>query len=114
MHPLDRFRLDDKVVIVTGASSGLGLGFARATAAVGATLVLAARREDRLEALAGELRAHGTAVLTRRTDVASEEECQALATAAAAEFGRIDVLVNNAGVGSALREDSTCSATRST
>jgi NAD(P)-dependent dehydrogenase (short-subunit alcohol dehydrogenase family) len=107
-NPLDRFRLDDKVVVITGASSGLGLGFARATAAVGATLVLAARREDRLEALANELRDAGTAVLTRRTDVAVREQCDVLAAAASATFGRIDVLVNNAGVGPAgpaLRED---------
>ncbi|WP_204163861.1 SDR family NAD(P)-dependent oxidoreductase [Nocardioides solisilvae] len=107
-NPLDRFRLDDKVVVVTGASSGLGVGFARACAAVGATLVLAARREDRLEALADELRAGGTAVLTRRTDVSVLEDCDALAAAAVEEFGRIDVLVNNAGIGvagSALRQD---------
>lgn len=107
MFPLDRFRLDDRVVVVTGASSGLGVGFARALAAVGATLVLAARREDRLEALAAELRAAGTDVMTRRTDVAVREDCLALAEEVAAAFGRIDVLVNNAGVGhagSALRQ----------
>lgn len=106
--PLDRFRLDHKVVVVTGASSGLGLGFARATAAVGATLVLAARREDRLAAVADELRRSGTTVLTHRTDVSRPEECDDLAAAAVAEFGRIDVLVNNAGLGpagAALRED---------
>ncbi|WP_127129002.1 SDR family NAD(P)-dependent oxidoreductase [Georgenia sp. SYP-B2076] len=105
---LERFRLDDKVVVITGASSGLGLGFARALAAVGATLVLAARREDRLTALADELRAAGTSVLVHRTDVSLQAECEALASAAVAEFGRIDVLVNNAGVGPAgpaLRED---------
>jgi len=108
MNPLDRFRLDNKVVIVTGASSGLGVGFARTLASVGATLVLAARREDRLEALADELRAAGTNVLTQRTDVASQEDCGQLASVAASEFGSIDVLVNNAGIGrggSALRED---------
>lgn len=106
--PLDRFRLDNKVVVITGASSGLGVGFAKATAAVGATLVLAARREERLNAVADELRGHGTTVLTRRTDVADLEACNALAATAAEEFGRIDVLVNNAGVGPAgpaLRED---------
>jgi NAD(P)-dependent dehydrogenase (short-subunit alcohol dehydrogenase family) len=108
MDPLDRFRLDDKVVVVTGASSGLGVGFARSVAAVGATVVLAARREDRLETLAAELRAQGTTVLARRTDVAVLEDCEALAEAAATELGRIDVLVNNAGIGlagSALRQD---------
>ena len=108
VNPLDRFRLDDKVVVITGASSGLGDGFARATASVGATLVLAARRVDRLSDLAEELRSAGTAVLTRRTDVSVREECDELAAAARGEFGRIDVLINNAGVGPAgpaLRED---------
>jgi NAD(P)-dependent dehydrogenase (short-subunit alcohol dehydrogenase family) len=108
MNPLDRFRLDDKVVVITGSSSGLGVGFARATAAVGATVVLAARREDRLETLANELRDGGTTVLTQRTDVASLEDCEALAQAVVTQFGRIDVLINNAGIGragSALRED---------
>jgi len=108
MNPLVRFSLENRVVVITGASSGLGLGFARATAAAGATLVLAARREEKLEILATELRERGTTVLTRRTDVSVQEQCEELAAAAAAEFGRIDVLVNNAGVGhagSALRED---------
>ena len=107
-HPLDRFRLDDKVVVVTGASSGLGVGFARTVAAVGATVVLAARREDRLETLASELRDQGTTVLTRRTDVADQMQCEELAKATVAEFGRVDVLLNNAGVGDggpALREE---------
>lgn len=107
-NPLARFRLDDKVVVITGASSGLGVGFAHATAAAGATLVLAARREERLEVLADELRGQGTRVLTRRTDVSVPADCEALAAAAVVEFGRIDVLVNNAGIGpsgSALRQD---------
>ena len=108
MNPLDRFRLDDKVVLVTGASSGLGVGFAHALAAAGATLVLAARREEQLQAVAEDVRAHGTTVLTVRTDVSALEDCEAAAAEAVARLGRIDVLVNNAGVGhagSALRED---------
>lgn len=108
LNPLDRFRLDDKVVLITGASSGLGRGFARSLAAAGATLVLAARREQHLEAVADEVRVIGAEVVTMTTDVSVLEECEAAAAAAAAEFGRIDVLVNNAGVGhagSALRED---------
>ncbi|GAA0983795.1 glucose 1-dehydrogenase [Acrocarpospora macrocephala] len=108
MDLIDRFRLDGKVVLITGASSGLGVGFARAAASVGASLVLAARREDRLDAVAAEIRDRGTKVLTHRTDVSAQEQCEEVAQAAAAEYGRIDVLVNNAGVGpsgSALRED---------
>ncbi|RNL62850.1 SDR family oxidoreductase [Nocardioides marmoriginsengisoli] len=108
MDPLDRFRLDGRVVVVTGASSGLGVGFAKALARVGADLVLAARREQQLIAVAEELRGRGARVITHRTDVAVEEDCASLAQAAADAFGPIDVLINNAGVGQAggaLRED---------
>lgn len=108
VNPLDRFRLDDKVVVITGASSGLGVGFARAVASVGATVVLAARREDRLAEVAAELRAGGAEVHTRATDVSSVEDCRALVEYVEQELGRIDVLVNNAGLGGstpATRED---------
>ncbi|WP_269305828.1 SDR family NAD(P)-dependent oxidoreductase [Aeromicrobium sp. HA] len=107
MDPLDRFRLDDKVVVITGASSGLGRGFAHAVAAVGAHVVLAARRKEQLESLRDELARAGTWVLVHRTDVSALDDCEALAAATVAEFGRIDVLVNNAGIGlagSALRQ----------
>ncbi|WP_433218310.1 SDR family NAD(P)-dependent oxidoreductase [Dactylosporangium sp. CS-047395] len=100
--PLDAFRLDGRVVVITGASSGLGLGFARAVAAVGGTLVLGARRVDRLHELADELRAAGTTVLVQAVDVTVPEQCQALADAAVAEHGRVDVLVNNAGLGGSV------------
>ena len=108
MSAANRLRLDDKVVVLTGASSGLGVGFARALADAGARLVLAARRSDRLADVAADLRPSGAEVITVRTDVAVLEDCEAAAQTAVAEFGRIDVLVNNAGVGpagSALRED---------
>lgn len=92
-------RLDGKVAVITGASSGIGLACARLFAAEGASLVLAARRIDRLEALAAELvEAHDTKSLAVRTDVSVRQDCYALADAAQAEFGRIDVLVNNAGI----------------
>jgi NAD(P)-dependent dehydrogenase (short-subunit alcohol dehydrogenase family) len=98
---LDRFRLDDHVVLVTGASSGLGVAFAQACAQAGADVVLAARRADRLKETAGLVQAAGQRALTVPTDVASPEQCQAMVDAAMKEYGRVDVLVNNAGVGTA-------------
>jgi len=102
LDPLSAFRLDDKVVVLTGASSGLGTGFAEALAAVGADLVLAARRLDRLDDLAATLRDHGTRVTTVEADVSEPDDCRSIATAAENDFGRVDVLVNNAGVGTVV------------
>ncbi|QZY30246.1 SDR family NAD(P)-dependent oxidoreductase [Nocardioides coralli] len=99
---LDLFRLDGKVAVVTGASSGLGVAFARALAEAGADLVLGARRVDRLEETAQLVRAAGRRVVTVATDVADPAQCQALVDAATDAFGRVDVLVNNAGVGTAV------------
>lgn len=98
MNPLDAFRLDEKVVVITGASSGLGAGFARAVASLGASVVLAARRADKLEALADELRGAGTPTLALATDVAEPSDCARVVASAVETFGRIDSLVNNAGV----------------
>ena len=98
MDPLQTFRLDDRVVILTGASSGLGVGFAHALASVGASLVLAARREAELATVAEQLRAAGATVATRPTDVSDPDDCAALVADAVDRFGRLDGLVNNAGI----------------
>ena len=98
----DMFRLDGRVAIVTGASSGLGVAFAQALAEAGADVVLGARRVDRLEQTAQLVRDTGRRVLAVATDVADPDQCQALVDAAMTEFGRVDVLVNNAGVGTSV------------
>jgi NAD(P)-dependent dehydrogenase (short-subunit alcohol dehydrogenase family) len=96
------FRLDGKVAIVTGASSGLGVAFAQALAEAGADVVLGARRVERLEETAQLVRDTGRRALLVATDVADPTQCQALVDAAMAEFGHVDILVNNAGVGTAV------------
>ena len=87
--------VNDRVVIVTGASSGIGAAFARLAAGEGARLVLAARRTERLEALAAEL----PGALAVTTDLRDPAQVRRLVAAAAEAFGRVDVLVNNAGQG---------------
>jgi len=99
---LDSFRLDGRVAVVTGASSGLGVQFAQALAQAGADVVLGARREDRLKQTRTLVEAEGRRGLAVRADVTNPEDCTALASAAMSEFGRVDVLVNNAGVGTAV------------
>ena len=92
------FGLEGKVAVITGASSGLGVGFARALSGAGASLVLAARRQDRLEALAAELQSGGGDVLPIGCDVTTPAEVEALKDACLERFGRADILVNNAGM----------------
>ena len=88
----------NKVVLITGASSGIGAGIARELGAAGAKVMLGARRTDRLEALANEIRESGAEAMTRRLDVTDRADVAAFAEAARQGFGRVDVIVNNAGV----------------
>ena len=93
--------IESKVVIITGASSGVGEATARRLGASGAKLMLAARREDRLKDLVAAIEKTGGTVAYRVTDVADRAQVQALAEATLETYGRIDVLVNNAGLISA-------------
>jgi NAD(P)-dependent dehydrogenase (short-subunit alcohol dehydrogenase family) len=94
LKPLDLFRLDGQVALITGASSGLGERFARVMHEVGATVVITARRADRLDAVASEL--PGTIAIA--ADIAEAGERERLVAEALERAGQIDVLVNNAGM----------------
>lgn len=98
----DAFRLDGKVAVVTGASSGLGVAFAVALAEAGADVALAARRAERLEDTRKLVEAAGRRAITVQTDVVKPEDGQRLIDETVAQLGRVDVLVNNAGVGTAV------------
>jgi NAD(P)-dependent dehydrogenase (short-subunit alcohol dehydrogenase family) len=102
MSVLDRFRLDGKVAVVTGASSGLGAAFAVGLAEAGADVVIAARRADRLQATAEQVQARGRRCVSVTADVAIPEECTRVVAEAVEALGKVDVLVNNAGVGTAV------------
>jgi len=103
-------RLDDTVALVTGASSGIGAATARALAAEGAAVVVAARRTDRLESLRAELADAGATVRAMSLDVVDQSACRAVTQSTVDELGGLDILVNNAGImllGSIVGADTT-------
>jgi NAD(P)-dependent dehydrogenase (short-subunit alcohol dehydrogenase family) len=97
------FSLKGKVVLVTGASSGLGAHFAQVVSGAGAKVVIAARRVERLQALAEQLRAQGGEVIAVALDVTSRASVEAAFDLAQQKFGVVDVVINNAGVGGAVK-----------
>lgn len=90
--------INGKVIVITGASSGIGEATARLLAGQGAQVVLGARRLERLEALAAEINAAGGSALPRALDVTRRDDMQAFIDSAEQHFGRVDVIINNAGV----------------
>lgn len=100
------FDLTGKVAIVTGASSGLGVQFAKALANQGADVAIAARRVERLESVKKELEAMGVRALAVKCDISNTEDIKAMVQTVKEHFGRIDILINNAGVGKLIPAES--------
>lgn len=98
MSALDLFRLDGRIALITGASSGIGAALARGLAEAGATVVLAARRVDRLEALAKQITDAGGRALSVALDVTRAESITAAFDAVERNVGPVDILINNAGI----------------
>src|SRR4051794_40215355 len=98
----DMFNLTGRVAIVTGASSGLGVAIAHGLAQAGADIALGARRTDRLAGTRSLIQETGRRAIAVETDVTVVEDCNALVASAMEEFGRVDILINNAGISSSV------------
>ena len=108
MSILDSFSLDGKVAIVTGASSGLGVAFAKGLAEAGADVAICARRVEKLESTRKAIEEMGHRVIAVTADVSKPEDCERVVEETVANLGGVDILINNAGVASAApatRED---------
>ncbi len=99
---LDSFSLAGKVAIVTGASSGLGVAFATGLAEAGADVAICARRVEKLEETRAQVRALDRRCIAIRADVANPEDCNQVVEETVKQLGRVDVLINNAGIGTAV------------
>jgi NAD(P)-dependent dehydrogenase (short-subunit alcohol dehydrogenase family) len=96
---LEKFALGGKTALITGGSSGLGVAFATGLAAAGADIVVCARRADRLAGTAAEVEALGRRCLAVEADVTNVEDCSRVVAETLEAFGKVDVLINNAGIG---------------
>ena len=101
MSLLDLFSLDGKTAVITGASSGLGVAFATGFAEAGADVAICARRVEKLEQTKEKVEAMGRRCVAVQADVADPEDCNRFVEQAVSELGKVDVLVNNAGIGTA-------------
>ena len=99
---LDKFKLDGKVAIVTGASSGLGVAFAEGLADAGADIAICARRAERLEDTRSKVEATGRRCIAVPADVANPDDCTRVIEETVAQLGKADILINNAGIGTAV------------
>jgi NAD(P)-dependent dehydrogenase (short-subunit alcohol dehydrogenase family) len=101
MSILDKFKLDGRVAVVTGASSGLGVAFAEGLAEAGADVAICARRVEKLEETRKRVEATGRRCIAVPADVSKPEDCQRFVDQAVEELGKVDILINNAGIGTA-------------